>query len=172
MTINQKQRNLESLISCQPDFAVLADMEHLENAIVATTREEELVQNSNQASDDVGEQQDTIQAEKIPHETTTSSHTLPLQPVEFVVGAFEDGPYPGEVQKVDSDFVNINFLVPVKNKDGSKTLWKWPTIADNHSLSRNSILPIHPCLEVRPASISRLILFEAVNCDLVDKFTG
>ena len=80
MTINQKQRNLERLITCQLDFVVLADMEDLEIAIIATNVEEELLQKSNQGSVDMNAEKDPSQAENVPSQIEIETKSSDLFP--------------------------------------------------------------------------------------------
>ncbi|XP_066926921.1 uncharacterized protein [Clytia hemisphaerica] len=46
---------------------------------------------------------------------------------DFLIGAFEDGFYPGEVVRVGTEDVNCNFMTPVSVNDQMKSLWKWPS---------------------------------------------
>ena len=93
---------------------------------------------------------------------------------EYVVGLFEDGFYPGEVLKIENGYVTADFLAPVilKQNVNDASLWKRPSSvsADIHELEEDSILSIRPVLEISKFSNIRLVIYERLNIDLVEKF--
>ena len=102
------------------------------------------------------------------------SDGLTMNVGDFVVGLFTDGYYPGEIMNIDDEYVTVDFLIPAvtkQNHDGS-SLWKRPSesYADKHTLHKSSILPIRPVLGINKLSTNRVIIFELLNADLIEKF--
>ena len=97
---------------------------------------------------------------------------ISICPNEFIIAMFEDGPYPGEIISFDDTNVTINFLESATiNKQRSFKYWKWPTIIDQHTVNKLSILPIRPSLDIATQySNNRNVVFELLNFDLVMKF--
>ena len=150
LPLQEKIENLKILIESQLDMKVLADMNDLEDAIrgaEASTEMEKPMSSILPGSINVG---------------------------EYVVGLFEDGFYPGEVLKIENGYVTADFLAPVilKQNVNDASLWKRPSSvsADIHKLEEDSILPIRPVLEISKFSNSRLVIYELLNVDLVEKF--
>ena len=132
LSIQQKVKNIGSLISSQLDLKVLADMTDLESAIIATS---ECQQDTNFAelppSADTGVQEQSTEdtdtqgpatTEAEAKDTTSLSLDLPV-PGEFILGAFEDRAYPGEVSSVIGDKITIDFLQAVR-VNAKESLWK------------------------------------------------
>ena len=152
LSCEEKAKNLEMLIESQLSMKAMAEMSDLEVAIRAQPHPTI----SEKSSSDIS-QGNTTYCEG-----------------EFVVGLFEDGFYPGEILKVEGDFVTIDFLAPIflKQNVTEKSLWKKTseTAADIHSLETSSILPIRPVLHISKFSNRRIIIYELVNVDSIEKF--
>ena len=92
---------------------------------------------------------------------------------EFIIGLFTDGYYPGEVIKVQGEYIEADFLVQVSiaqmKKDSS--LWKRPSMdrSERHKVHRSSILRIRPALELNRYYTHRSIIFELTNAGIVEK---
>ena len=90
---------------------------------------------------------------------------------DYVVGLFEDGFYPGEIIKVEKEYIMADFLKPVSLKQNYQdtSLWKKPTQcnSDVHRLEISSILPISPVLRLSGFSSSRIVICELINVDLI-----
>ena len=93
---------------------------------------------------------------------------------EHVVGLFTDGYYPGEVIKIDEETLTIDFLAPVHLKQNytDASLWKKPSksLSDVQQLEKCSILPIRPVLRLSKCSNRRIVIYELINADLIEKF--
>ena len=152
MSFEEKAKNLEMLIESQLSMKAMAEMSDLEVAIRAQPHPTIIEKNS----------------------SNTSQGNTTYREGEFVVGLFEDGFYPGEILKVEGDFVTIDFLAPIflKQNVTEKSLWKKTseTAADIHSLETSSILPIRPVLHISKFSNRRIIIYELVTVDLIEKF--
>ena len=68
-----------------------------------------------------------------------------------------------------ADFL-IQAGVPQMNKNLS--LWKRASIdgSERHRLHRSSVLPIRPVLELNKFCTNRIIVYELVNADIIEKF--
>ena len=119
LSIDQKFRNLKSLIDSQLEFKTLADMTDLESAIMNTsiTADHEHAENEDRTS--------------LPTETTrTSSQEIsnkmdwPPKKDDYIYGLFEDGVSPGKVVSATADEVSADFLIPatVPMMKGGKSL--------------------------------------------------
>ena len=170
LSIQQKVRNLEQLIESQLDMKTMAEMSDLESAIRSSITEEI-------TNPDV-QQQPESQSEVDSHIESSRDIQQPMpqkmEVGEFAVGMFTDGFYPGEITKIEEEHVTINFLIPHQNnKDNdNKDLWKWPSEhqTDEHKLHMSSILPIRPVLGISKFSTNRIIIYELVNADIIQKF--
>ena len=125
LTIPQKVTNIRSLITSQLDLKTLADLNDLEDAIKATATEcvtnapfGEIPIDADKKSDetanecvtnapfgelpmDVEEKSDEISMKGDRHEYVLH---------EFVIGAFEDGYYPGEIKGIYDETLSIVFF--------------------------------------------------------------
>ena len=146
--------NLKTLITCQLDLKVMAEMSDLKEAI--------------NSQDENGANQTSVAQEN------PSSSAGKIYVGEYVIGMFTDGFYLEEVLEVDAGGVKIDFLHPVflKQNDNGVSLWKRPSElqADRHTLETDSILPIIPVLSLSKYSNSRVIIYELINADIVEKF--
>ena len=152
LSIQEKVKNLTILIKSQLDMKVLADMSDLEDAIRGA---------------------ESCFLSKKPEVGSSNSPDC-INVGEHVVGLFEDGFYPGEVLKFGNGYVTADFLTPVNLKQNysNASLWKMPASAsaDIHELEEDCILPIRPVLQISKFSNSRLVIYELLNIDLMEKF--
>ena len=146
LSIDEKKRNLKTLISSQLNFCALASMEDLEGAITEydvadeAQRKERRVQHLSTETDDM-----------IPHSESGNKEEPDddFKVDEFIIVLFEDGPYPGQILESKGDEIKTNFMVPLIIKGETRfDLWKWPSINDEHVVTKQSILPIRPCLDI------------------------
>ena len=171
LSVEQKVKNISSLIDSQLDLKALADMTDLESAINAL--------NENAPDEREEETQEIVHQEKESMKATqeckkTNDSDWPPKQGDFIIGAFEDGVYPGSVNHVDGEYANCDFMemAKVTNANG-KSLWKWPSISqrDNQILHKKSILPIKPVLDIAiEHTTCRIPVMELKNVDLVEKF--
>ena len=91
---------------------------------------------------------------------------------EFVLGLFEDGAYPSEVVSLNGGTVKLNCLHPVVIGGKEKfRFWKWPSSLDIQMISKESVLPIRPMLDVsKQHSNRRKVILELNNFDMVKNF--
>ena len=155
LTTADKIKNLKHLISSQLEFKVMADMSDLEHAITGEEVTQGAVQSPVASTVETLSEQDMVVG-------------------EFVIGVFTDGFYPGEILEIQGDNITIDFLKPVvlkQDKEGL-SLWKRPSVysADRHTLESESILPIRPVLSITKYSNSRIVIYQLVNVDIVQKF--
>ena len=94
--------------------------------------------------------------------------------VNVVVGVFTDGFYPGEVLRVEEDYVTVSFLAPIELKQDKNNLSLWKQlsiqVSDVHRLEKDCILPIRPVLNISKFSNRRIVIYELLNADLIEKF--
>ena len=96
-----------------------------------------------------------------------SDDSWPPKKNDCVIGLFEDSFYPGEVLSVNGDSATITFMSPVR---GSTQHWIWPARKDIETLKRQSVLKVRPRLEVSRMGTVRLVIFDLVNYEIVEKF--
>ena len=180
LAISEKVANLTSLISSQLKFSATADMDDLEAAIISYQGEsiapvsvEDLpVTEPNPSA--VEEQLEPLQPPSFCHLNSDQNlcndtdESWPPKKNDCVVGLFEDTFYPGEVLSVNGDSATITFMSPVK---GSKRYWIWPSRKDTQTLERPSILKVRPRLEVSRMSTVRVVVFDLINHEIVNKFS-
>ena len=55
-----------------------------------------------------------------------------------------------------------------------RNLWRWlsSSKSDCQIIHKNSVIPIKPCLEVSKFSLWRMIVFEIINSNIVEKFNN
>ena len=170
LSIDEKKGNLKTVISSQLNFCVLASMENLEVAITeydvadAAQRKERKVQHLSTETDDMMIPDSESGDKEEPDDD--------FKVDEFIIVLFEDGPYPGQMLGSKGDKIKTNFMVPLIIKGETRfDLWKWPSINDEHVITKQSILPIRPCLDISLRhSTKRNVVFELLNSDLVQKF--
>ena len=170
LSIDEKKRNLKTLISSQLNFCALASMEDLEVAITEydvadeAQRKERTVQHLSTETDDMMIPDSESGDKEEPDDD--------FKVDEFIIVLFEDGPYPGQILESKGDEIKTNFMVPLIIKGETRfDLWKWPSINDEHVITKQSILPIRPCLDISLRhSTKRNVVFELLNSDLVQKF--
>ena len=169
LNIEQKRKNLESLISTQFDLPVKADMSNLETAITECSENVE----TEKALDDNSLDKELQQLKEVTIKQDVNLTCWPPNEGEFIIGLFTDGYYPGEVIIVQGEYIEADFLLQVliaqMKKDSS--LWKRPlmNISERHKVHRSSIFPIYPVLELNRYSTHRTIIFEPRNADVVEK---
>ena len=63
-------------------------------------------------------------------------------------------------------------MVPlIINGETRFDLWKWPSVNDEHVITKQSILPIRPFLDISLGHSTKItVVFELLNSDLVQKF--
>ena len=144
LNIEQKRNNLESLISTQLNLQVKVDMSDLETA---TTECSENVETEKVFDDDsLGKELQQLKEVTINQDANLTC--WPPNEGEFIIGLFTDGYYPVEVIKVQSEYIEVDFLVQVSiaqmKKDSS--LRKHPSMdrSERHKVHRSSILQIRP----------------------------
>ena len=171
LTSEEKLRNLSTLITSQLEFRALADMEDLEEAI-SKADDDQMTDGSASVACAIEEQSEVNSNVVKEKEVLVLDDGISICPNEFIIAMFEDGPYPGEIISFDDTNVTINFLESATiNKQRSFKYWKWPTIIDQHTVNKLSILPIRPSLDIATQySNNRNVVFELLNFDLVMKF--
>ena len=87
----KKNENLKTLITCQLDLKVMAEMPDLKEAI--------------NSQDENGANQTSVAQEN------PSSSAGKIYVGEYVIGMFTDGFYSGEVLEVDAEGVKIDFYI-------------------------------------------------------------
>ena len=80
---------------------------------------------------------------------------------EFIIAMF----YPSEIISFAGVNVIINFLEPATiNKKRSFKNWIWPTMINQHTVNKLSILPIRPSLDITTQySNNRNAVFDLLN---------
>ena len=160
LSIDEKVRNLESLIESQLYLRTLAEMEDLESAI----RED--------SSSDDNAATDNVQA--IEELNVSGEESCLYKEGEFIVGLFTSGIYPGEVTRTSGDMVTADFLIPanVRQSNEQSRFWKRSSEdqAEKYEIHKNSVLPIQPVLSLSKYSTNRTIIYDLVNVDLIMKF--
>ena len=141
----------------------MADMNDLEDAIKVTANE--CVTNApfGELPMDVEEKSDEIPMKGDRHEYVLH---------EFVIGAFEDGYYPGEIKGIYDETLSIDFLEKISFKGDDRSFWKWPIMmAENYIIEKPCVLPIRPCLEIAVQyTTKRRVIFELINNEFIEKF--
>ena len=126
LSIEQKVKNIISLISTQLDMRVEATMNDLEEAILECS-----TINKDQKKDGPSAPEPSV-PEAV--ELKTSNTTEMPKVGECIVALFTDGAFPGEVTNVKEDFIEADFYVKanIKQSGTSASLWK-PLEAFNRS---------------------------------------
>ena len=146
LSVDEKKRNLKTLIPSQSNSCALASKEDLEVAITEYD-----------VADEAQRKERTVQ-----HLSTETDMMIPdsesgdkeepdddFKVDEFIIVLFEDAPYPWQILESKGDKINANFMVSLIIKGETRfDLWKWPTINDEHVITKQSILPIHLCLDI------------------------
>ena len=170
LSIDEKKRNLKSLISSQLNLCALASMKDLEVAITEyavadeAQRKERTIQHLSTETDDM-----TIpDSESGDKEEPDDDFKVD----EFIIVLCEDGPYPGQILKSNGDEIKTNFMVSLIIKGETMfDLWKWSSVNDEYVITKQSIPSIRPCLDISLRhSTKRNVVFELLNSDLVQKF--
>ena len=160
LSIDEKVRNLESLIESQLDLRTLAEMEDLESAI-----REDSSSDDNAATDNVQAMEEL---------NVSGEESCLYKEGEFIVGLFTSGIYPGEVTRTYGDMVTADFLIPanVRQSNEQSRFWKRSSEdqAEKYEIHKNSVLPIRPVLSLSKYSTNRTIIYDLVNVDLIMKF--
>ena len=170
LSIDDKKRNIKTLISSQLNFCALASMEDLEVAITEyhvadeAQRKERMVQHLSIETDDMMIPDSESGDKEEPDDD--------FKVDEFIIVLFKDSPYPGQILESKGDKIKTNFMVPLIIKGETWfDLWKWPSINDEHVTTKQSVLPIHPCLDISIQHSTKMnVVFELLNSNLVQKF--
>ena len=177
LTIDQKVRNLESLIGKQLVMSVSATMEDLEEAIIECGKEMLKEPSKENEIKEKGTEDRENKATKCRGDRKqTSAVEADWPPIKgaFIMALFTDRAYPGEVMEIEGDYVEADFFVPAKvsQMEDIVSLWKRPSMDkdEQYTVHRNSILPIRPVFELNKFSTHRMVIYELVNADLVAKF--
>ena len=101
LAVGQKVKNLTSLIDSQLDLKALADVNDLESAIIASNESSEI--NFMEVNEDDAQGQ-----------ALSIDASWPPRAGDYVIGAFVDGAYPGEVCSVNGGYANCDFMVPAE----------------------------------------------------------
>ena len=161
LSIDEKVRNLESLIESQLDFTTLAEMEDLEGAIREDSEADGTAARNVQAMESLNVRSDI--------EEDTS-----FKEGEFIVGLFTSGIYPGEVTSISGEMVTADFLIPAKIRQTNEQFRFWKRSSEDqkekYEIHKNSVPPIRPMLSVSKYSTNRTIVYDLVNVDLILKF--
>ena len=164
LSIDEKVRNLESLIESQLDLTALAEMEDLESAI-----REDSNSDGTAAPDDIQAMEDLNVTSDGDEEDVSF-----MKEGEFIVGLFTSGIYPGEVTKISGDMVTADFLIPanIRKTNEKHRFWKRSSNDQNekYEIHKNSVLPIRPVLLISKYSTNRTIVYDLMNVDLILKF--
>ena len=146
LSINEKKRNLKTMISSQLNFCALASMGDLDVAITeydvgdGAQRKDRTVQHLSTETDDMMIPDSESGDKEEPDDD--------FKVDEFIIVLFEDGPYPGQMLGSKGDKIKTNFMVPLIIKGETRfDLWKWPSVNDEHVITKQSILPTCPCLD-------------------------
>ena len=122
LTIDQKVKNIGSLLTTQLEMSVEATMDDLEEAIVECSSPIQV------------EQQEDCRLQLQPvepgHSDLNDDSLSPMPNVgECIVALFTDGAFPGEVTSVDGDYLEADFYVKAKVSQMGKnsSLWKRPS---------------------------------------------
>ena len=119
----KKEKKLENLISTQLDLQVKADMSYLETAITECSENFE----TEKVLDDDSLDKELQQLKEVIDNQDANVTCCPSNE-RFIIGLFTDGYYPGEVIKVQGEYIEADFLLHVSiaqmKKDSS--LWKRP----------------------------------------------
>ena len=134
LSMDEKKRNLKTLISSQFNFCVLASMEDVEVVITEydvadeAQRKERTVQHLSTETDDMmipdyesGDKEEPDDDFKVD---------------EFVIVLFEDGPYPGQILEWKGDKIKKNFMVPLIIKGKSLTCGNGSSINHKHVITK------------------------------------
>ena len=183
LSVDQKVKNLESLIDSQLDFKVLADMGDLESAIIGSEKKEVLVEvqateedhtvNDGETSKkkEISKKKETSKKKESSAHSSTPSQELNAIVGEFVLGLFDDGAYPGEVLSIAGDNITMSCLEPAVISVRRNFDFGNPSTIDNQPIEMASVLPILPCLDVSSQlSNRRNVVFELLNFDVVKNF--
>ena len=86
---------------------------------------------------------------------------------------FKDGVYPAEVTQLNEEHLEVEVFAKAGNgKRNVVCLWKHPSQdqKENHWIHSNSVLPVRPVFGVKKYSTHRMIVYELLNSDVIDKF--
>ena len=146
LSINEKKRNLKTMISSQLNFCALASMKYLDVAITeydvgdGAQRKDRTVQHLSTETDDMMIPDSESGDKEEPDDD--------FKVDEFIIVLFKDSPYPGQILESKGDKIKTNFMVPLIIKGETRfDLWKWPSVNDEHVITKQSILPTCPCLD-------------------------
>ena len=93
---------------------------------------------------------------------------------ECIAALFIDGAFPGEVTHVEDDHLEADFYLKaqIAQMEKNASLWKRPSIErrENHRIHKSSVLPIRPVFGVNRYSTHRIVIYELLNADLIEKF--
>ena len=102
------------------------------------------------------------------------SSELSFQVGAFVVGVFTDGFYSGEIINVETEHITADVLQPISLKQdySQSSLWKKSpeSSKDQHRLEISLLLPIRPVLGLNKFSSGRIVIYDLLNVDLIEKF--
>ena len=164
---DKKIKNLNLLIDSQTlSLRALATMDDLKQAIQDISGESETEVAEEEQSNDVEERvTESILSTRIAVDDT-------LKKEEFILGMFEDGFYPGQVVADHGNVVDVIFMTEASSAShAQKSLWKWPSVNDQHMIRKVCILKIRPNLDIMlTLSSRRCIVYKLVNLELVEKF--
>ena len=151
LSIEDKERNLKSLINTSLEFRTMADMSNLESAIMENADDVDFEEIADEIQTNISE--DTVsQSEKNSKPEIRENDIWPPEEGQFIFGLFTDGVSPGEVKEITDDTVNADFLirVTVPKMNVAESLWKRPSLVDtyNYAIHRNSVLPFYPVVTI------------------------
>ena len=89
---------------------------------------------------------------------------------EYIIGLFESGVSAGQVLAVYSsnDSLTATFMQTIPESRKDLRFWKFPRKEDVQTIHKNSVLPVHPTLDLDPLkTTSRNIVFELKNAEVV-----
>ena len=152
-------------------------MEDLESAILECSKcnevEEPEQQIQEMTCDKVTTQHNPAEVDNGEYENGTSV-MWPPNLGEYVIALFADGAFPGEVTIVDGDYLEADFFVKaaIVQMKKSGSLWKRPSLEkqEHHCIHKNSVLPIRPVFGVNRYSTHRIVIYDLLNADLIEKF--
>ena len=174
LTIDQKVRNLKSLISAQLNFKSLADMSDLESAIMNTKSSSSSATASFPTSEAAEEPEPESESESECESELGDLSNWPPKKDDYIYGLFESGILPGRVISATNTEVEAMFLEQheLRSANQGESLWKFPSIERNSrdTIKRHSVLPLHPVMIISRYSTRRLVIYEAINFDLAEKF--
>ena len=106
-----------------------------------------------------------------PQHLDTDKNNTEFEVGENVVALFTEGIYPGEIIEINGDFLGLELYAKVGSASSS-SVWKMPSLEkrERQKVHKLSILPIRPVFGVNQYSTHRIVMYDLLNAELIDKF--